>query len=274
MFRYLDRLGTSYAAPFLISVTNPPAAVNVGAGGTQFWPNAGFLDNDSSGNFTAGDVLISLRATVITISAGDTVRLFTSGDNPVVRANTGTLAAEIRWDVTDRNTGAPVAGDPAFLITDIDGNNGNPIESVSALCEGLTSYTTNGAFVPGVNANNSGAAQSNIQVTESNGTILGEGTQNQNGGQQEGYMQFNWTGLDSWVVNYFATTGGRWFVHDADGDVPFDATATFIDLIDLATIKTLPSPPVAPGGTVTFEIVLSNAGPGNATACRWELMRP
>lgn len=256
----------THAAPFLISISNPPPTVNIGAaGGSQFWPNAGFLDNDNNGTFSTGDVLISLRATVVSISAGDQVRLFTSGDNPVVRTNTGSFSAEIRWDVTDRISGLPVVGDPAFLITDIDGRNGNPIESVSALCEGLTSYTVNGNYIPGVNANNNAAAQTNIRVTETDGTILGEGTQNQSGNQQEGYMQFNWTGLDSWTVNYFSTNAGRWFVHDADGDVPFDATATFIDLIDLATIKTLTSPPAMPGDNVTFEIVLSNAGPGNAT---------
>lgn len=254
----------SLAAPFRISVSNPsPSVTMTTAGQTAFFQNAGVLDDGSN-------TPISLRATLVSISAGDSITVFRSGDNPVVRANTGTLAAEVRWEVFNRNTGQPINGDPAFLITDIDGRNGNPIESVSAQCAGLTSYTVNGAYVPGVNANNSSAAQTNIRVTEINGSILAEGTQNQSGTQQEGYMQYNWTDVNSWVVRYFATTGGRWYVHDADGDIPFDGTQTLIDLVDLATIKNIVDTPTselnpAPGENITYEIQLSNAGPANAT---------
>jgi len=100
------------AAPIAISISNPPAAVNASnVGDTQFWPNAG----------SVGGTPISLRATLTSISAGDTVRLFTSGDNPVVRANTGTLSSTVLWEVFDANTGLPIFGDPNFLITDIDG---------------------------------------------------------------------------------------------------------------------------------------------------------
>jgi len=246
-------------AQTLISISNPPAAVNATAvGDTQFWPQAG----------TVNGVPISLRATVTSLSAGDTIRLFTSGDNPVVRANTGTLAATVVWEVFNAVTGAPITADPNFLITDIDGNNGNPIESVSAACAGLTSYTVNGNFIPNCNANNDPACATNIQVTESGGNILGEGTQNQNGGQQEGFIQYSWNGVTEWTVNYFATTRGRWFVHDADGDVPFDANPTLVNLVDMATIKgvsstSLTSPAV--GEQITFEIEMSNAGPANAT---------
>jgi len=172
------------------------------------------------------------------------------------------------WEVFNAVTGAPITADPNFLITDIDGNNGNPIESVSAACAGLTSYTVNGNFIPNCNANNDPACATNIQVTESGGNILGEGTQNQNGGQQEGFIQYSWNGVTEWTVNYFATTRGRWFVHDADGDVPFDANPTLVNLVDMATIKgvsstSLTSPAV--GEQITFEIEMSNAGPANAT---------
>lgn len=251
--------GVASAQTMLISITNPPATVNATAvGDTQFWPNAG----------TVGGVPISLRATLTSISAGDSVRFFTSGDNPVVRANTGTLSSTVLWEVFNAATGAPITGDPNFLITDIDGRGGSPIESVSAACRGLTSYTTNGNFIQNCNANSDNACQTNIRVSESGGNILAEGTQNQNGSQQEGYMQYSWTGVSSWVVNYFATTGGRWYVHDADGDIPFDGTRVDINLVDMATIKgvaagSLTSP--APGEQITFEIEMSNAGPQNAT---------
>ncbi len=251
--------GVSAAQTMLISITNPPATVNATAvGDTQFWPNAG----------TVGGVPISLRATLTSISAGDSVRFFTSGDNPVVRANTGTLSSTVLWEVFNAATGAPISGDPNFLITDIDGNGGSPIESVSAACRGLTSYTTNGNFIQNCNANNDSACESNIRVSESGGNILAEGTQNQNGGQQEGYMQYSWTGVSNWTVNYFATTGGRWYVHDADGDIPFDGTRVDINLVDMATIKgvaagSATSP--APGEQIVFEIQMSNAGPENAT---------
>ncbi|MDB4512336.1 DUF11 domain-containing protein, partial [Arenicella sp.] len=157
---------------------------------------------------------------------------------------------------------------PDFLITDIDGNNGSTIESVSAACAGLTSYTTNGDFLLGCNANSNSACDTNINVSESGGNILAEGTQGQNGSQQEGYMQYSWTGVSSWVVNYFATTGGRWYVHDADGDVPFDGTEINVNLVDLATVKgvtagSLTSPAI--GELITFQIDLSNLGPASAT---------
>jgi len=248
----------SVSAQTLISISNPPAAINTTtAGTTQFWPNAG----------TVNGTPVSLRATVTAITGS--IRLFTSGDNPVVRTNTGGSMATITWEITNTATGAPILADPNFLITDIDGNGGVPNESVSAACEGLTSYTVNGDFLAGCNANNTpGMCQTNIRVSESGGNILAEGTQNQNGGQQEGYMQYSWTGVSSWVVDYMSVTGGRWFVHDADGDVPFDGTEISINLVDMATIKgvsagSLTSPAV--GEQITFEIEMSNAGPENAT---------
>lgn len=249
---------SSASAQTLISISNPPAAINTTtAGATQFWLNAGTVDGTP----------VSLRATVDSISGS--IRLFTSGDNPVVRTNTGGTMATITWEITNRATGAPILADPNFLITDIDGSGGTPNESVSAACAGLTSYTINGDFVAGCNANsNPGLCQTNIRVTESGGNILAEGTQNQNGGQQEGYMQYSWTDVSSWVVNYMSVTGGRWFVHDADGDVPFDGTEIDVQLVDMATIKgvtptSLTSP--AQGEQITFQIDLSNAGPEPAT---------
>lgn len=246
------------SAQTLISITNPPASVTTTtAGATQFWPNAG----------TVNGTPVSLRATVDSITGS--IALFTSGDNPVVRTNIAGSMATITWEITNTATGAPILADPNFLITDIDGSGGTPNESVSAACEGLTSYTVNGDFVAGCNANSTPLlCQTNIQVSESGGNILAEGTQNQNGSQQEGYMQYSWTGVSSWVVNYMSVTGGRWFVHDADGDVPFDGTEIEVNLVDMATIKgleagSLTSP--ALGEQITFEIEMSNAGPENAT---------
>jgi len=245
-------------AQTLISISNPPAAINATTvGTTQFWPNAG----------TVNGTPVSLRATVDAITGS--VRLFTSGDNPVVRTNTGGSMATITWEISNRATGAPILADPNFLITDIDGSNGTPNESVSAACAGLTSFTTNGVFLAGCNANSTpGTCQTNIRVSEFGGSILAEGTQNQNGGQQEGYMQYSWNDVDNWVVDYMSVTGGRWFVHDADGDVPFDGTRVAINLVDMATIKgvtptSLTSP--AQGELITFQIDMSNAGPENAT---------
>ena len=239
-------------AQTLISISNPPTTVNATAvGDSQFWPSAG----------TVNGTPVSLRATVTSLSAGDSLSLFTSGDNPVVRANTGTFSSTVVWELLDAATGAPIAADPNFLITDIDGSNGNPIESVSAACAGLTSYTVNGDFLDGCNANSNSQCASNIRISESNGAILGEGTQGQNGSQQEGFLQYSWNGVTEWTVNYFATTGGRWFVHDADGDIPFDANPTLVNLLDLATIKTLqssgPTPPGA-GDQITWTIEISN----------------
>lgn len=251
-------ISANLSAQTLISITNPPATLTTTtAGVSQFWPNAG----------TVNGTPVSLRATVDSVVGS--ISLFTSGDNPVVRTNVAGSMTTITWEITNTATGAPISADPNFLITDIDGTNGTPNESVSAACEGLTSYTINGDFVAGCNANNTPlVCQTNIQVSESGGNILAEGTQNQNGGQQEGYMQYSWTGVDTWVVNYMSVTQGRWFVHDADGDVPFDGTQINVNLVDMATIKgvsagSLTSPAV--GEQITFEIEMSNSGPENAT---------
>ena len=231
-------------AQTLISISNPPTSVNATAvGDSQFWPSAG----------TVNGVPISLQATVTSIGAGDSLSLFTSGDNPVVRSNTSTFSATVVWEVFNAATGAPIVADPNFLITDIDGNNGTPIESASASCEGLTSFTVN--------------APTNIAISESNGAILGEGTQSQNGNQQEGFLQYSWNNVTEWTVNYFTTTRGRWFVHDADGDIPFDADPTLVSIVDLASIKTLqstgPTPPGA-GESITWTVELSNITDANA----------
>lgn len=69
-------------AQTLISISNPPGTATItAAGGGQFWPSAG----------TVNGTPISLRATVTSLGAGDSVSLFTSGDNPVVRSNTSTF---------------------------------------------------------------------------------------------------------------------------------------------------------------------------------------
>ncbi len=225
-------------AQTLISISNPPSRVDISTvGGTQFWPSAG----------TVNGVPISLQATVTSLGAGDAVRLFTSGDNPVVRSNTSTFSATIVWEVFNAATGAPIVADPNFLITDIDGTNGSPIESASASCEGLTSFTVNDP--------------TNINISESNGAILGEGTQSQNGNQQEGFLQYSWNNVSQWTVNYFTTTSGRWFVHDADGDIPFDADPTLVGIVDLAVIKSLVSTGATPPGAgdpVSWTVELSN----------------
>ncbi|HHD78406.1 MAG TPA: DUF11 domain-containing protein, partial [Epsilonproteobacteria bacterium] len=247
----------AFSAPFLISVSGGGTTTGTTVGLTKTWNNAG----------TVGGVPISLRATVTSLSAGDSISLFRSGDNPVVRANTSTFSADVLWEAFYQGTTTPIFGDPRFLITDIDGRNGTTIETVSALCLGLTSYTINGNYIEGVNANNSPLAQSNIRITEINGNIQGEGTQNQSGAQQEGYIQYNWTNVSSWTVHYEATTRGRWFVHDGDGDIPFDGTEVIIPLIDLATIKsTAPGSLTNPGvgQEITYKIEMSNAGPANA----------
>jgi len=258
----LSLTATAQTSPFLISVDGTAPNIRLTAAGQSvFFPNAGILDDGSN-------TPISLRATLVSISPGDTINIRRVSDNPTVVANTSTLEAEVRWEVFNRNTGQPIFGDPAFLITDIDGNNGNLVESVSAQCSGLTSYSINGDFVEGVNANNSGTAQTNIRITEVNGSIRGDGTQNQASSQQEGYLQYNWTNVSSWTVTYFAVTRGRFFVHDADGDIPFDVTQTDVNVVDLATIKRPvfgPDGPPENGETITWEVELSNIGPAAAT---------
>jgi len=263
------------AQQFLISISNPPTQVDAtAAGDSQFWVNAGVLQQPGP------DIPISLRATVLSISAGDSVRLFTRGDDPAVRANTGTLSAVISWEVFDRNTGLPIFGNPDFLITDIDGRNGIPIESVSAACAGLNSFETNGEFDPfndGCNANFDARCDTNIRVSESGGAILAEGTQGQNSSQQEGYIQYNWVNRSEWTVSYFATTPGRVYNHDADGDIDFDGTRVEIALVDLATIKGVTSTSLtAPeqGQEITFQIDLSNDGPENATNANLQDLLP
>ena len=258
----LSWAGPSFAQSFQISVDGTAPNIRLDAAGeSAFFLNAGVLDDGSN-------TPISLRATLVSISAGHSVTLRRVGDNPTVVSNNGGLEAEVLWEAFNRNTGLPISGNAEFLITDIDGNGGNMLESVSALCLGLSSFTTNGVFMQGVNANSSGAAQTNISITESNGAIRGDGTQGQSSSQQEGYLQYNWTNVDNWTVRYFSTRSGRFFQHDGDGDIPFDGTEVSVDLIDLATIKRPvfgPNGPPTSGETITWEIEVSNLGPQQAT---------
>ena len=76
---------------------------------------------------------ISLRATIVSLTAGETIQFdqpgFFFGDDPgfLMRASgAGTATAEVRWEVFYTSTGAPANIDVSYTVADIDGVNGNP----------------------------------------------------------------------------------------------------------------------------------------------------
>ncbi len=188
-------------APFQISASAPPTSSGGTAlGAVGLWSNAG----------TVGGQSIDVTATVVSVVSGlPNVTFDTIGDDLRVVMNN---AAEvvIRWEVFESGTNQTVStfGDPNLLIKDLDGS-GSPetIEVVAANAAGLASYTVESV--------------TNLVVTTPGGTVRASGTQNQSTADTEAWVRYKWVGISSWEINYRAYSGGRFFDHDADGDLSF-----------------------------------------------------
>ncbi len=191
---------------------------DVGVGGTGTWVNVGTVNGQS----------ISIRATVVSISAGDTVRFDrpTSGDDDpgfLLRSNGGPVAtAEIRWDIFFTATGAPVEIDVSYTVADIDGvgGNTNSREFVVVDTDTLSSFQA---------ANGSNVAFD----TSVPGQVTASGTQNESSGVPSA-ARFNWLDTSSFTITYNIDPASgvpqAGFSHDGDLDFNLGTGGTTVSI--------------------------------------------
>ncbi|WP_108811397.1 Ig-like domain-containing protein [Sphingorhabdus sp. Alg231-15] len=197
-----------------------PSNTRVGENATATWTDAGTFNGQQ----------FSLRATIVSITDSDNIAFNTSGDDPgfLLRAfgTRTTATAEIRWDIFNTNSGAPIDIDVSFTVADIDGRSGDPRsrEWVTVDTDTLSSFQN--------------AGPSDIEFdTSIPGEVTASGTQDE-GGDPSSAARFNWLDTSSFAITYnlnpnAASAAG--FSHD--GDLDFDlgtgGTTVSIPRLDL-----------------------------------------
>ncbi len=191
----------------------------VGATGT--WDNVGTVSGQS----------ISIRATIVSISSGDTIRFDRptgSNDDPafLLRSNGGPLAtAEVRWDIFFTASGAPVDIDVSYTVADIDGASGQPRsrEFVTVSTDTLSSFEN--------------AGTSNIVFdTSTVGEVTASGTQSENSNppQSPSAARFNWLDTNNFTITYnidpASGVGQAGFSHDGDLDFNLGSGGTTVSI--------------------------------------------
>ncbi|MEP3225399.1 MAG: Ig-like domain-containing protein [Parasphingorhabdus sp.] len=188
----------------------------VGEGATATWTNVGTVNGQQ----------ISLRATVVSLTAGDDIRFSTSGDDPRLllreRGAPGVATTEIRWDVFFAASGAPVNIDVSFTVADIDGTAGQPRsrEFVTVDTDTLSSFE------------NAGSSDIDFDISIP-GEVTASGTQNEFGDASSA-ARFNWLDTSSFTITYnldpasgFTAAG---FGHDGDLDFNLGAGGTTVSI--------------------------------------------
>ncbi len=193
---------------------NPVAGNNgtyqVGVGYVGTWANAG----------TVGGQAVDVKATVVSIGPGDSLYLedpsvIGQDDLSVLLFSEGTnnpAEAKVHWELVLAGTNIPATGDIDFIVSDIDGIDGNPYtrETVVPDLQHLTYY---GHESP-----------TNIIFNVSNGVVEASGTENQNG-ETTSAAVFGWSNVSSWDITYRLEannlTSGARSTHDGDGDMAF-----------------------------------------------------
>jgi CshA-type fibril repeat protein len=173
----------------------------LGAGASATWSNVANVGGQS----------ISLRATVNSVTAGDSVEFFTDGDDFGVFLNSnlvGTASTEITWDIFFTASGAPVDIDIGFTVADIDGVGGDPRsrEFITIDTDTLSSFQS--------------ANGTNVDFdTSIAGEVTASGTQGQNS-EVASAARFNWLDTNSFTITYnlAPVTSGAFFGHDGDAD--------------------------------------------------------
>ena len=190
----------------------------VGQGATATWADVGSLNGQA----------ISLRATIVSLTAGETIQFdqpgFAFGDDPgfLMRASgAGTATAEVRWEVFYTSTGAPANIDVSYTVADIDGVNGNPRsrEWVTVDTDTLSSFE------------NAGTSRI-LFDTSIPGEVTASGSANESSSAASA-ARFNWLDTSSFTITYnldptAATTAG--FSHDGDLDFNLGTGGTTVSI--------------------------------------------
>ena len=190
----------------------------VGQDATATWDNVGTFNGQS----------ISLRATVVSITAGETILFYQPGllfgDDPgfLLVSDGGPIGtAEVQWDIIYTNSGVPINVDVSFTVADIDGVGNNPRsrEWVTVDTDTLSSFEN--------------AGTSNIDFdTSIAGEVTASGLQDENG-SVESAARFNWLDTSSFTITYnldpnAATAAG--FSHDGDLDFDLGTGGTMVSI--------------------------------------------
>ena len=218
---------------------------DVGVGAVAVWANAATFSGRS----------VDLKATIVSLTAGDAVRFNRPGigsnpDDPTFLLRDLTTGAsdaivQIRWELVDHATGAALPADVRFTIADIDGIGGDPNtrESVTAGTTGLAYYTRERV--------------TDINFTSSLAAITASGTQNENTDPQQpispaSAATFDWSSVSQFTLTYQLTTNSvstqAQFYHDGDADFVYaDPVYVSIPRLDLDTDDS-----TAPGNDAHF----------------------
>ncbi|GAA0477594.1 hypothetical protein GCM10009096_19360 [Parasphingorhabdus litoris] len=205
-------------APDVVNGAGNPVGSNtrVGQGATATWTDVGTFNGQQ----------ISLRATVISLTAGDDIRFSTIGDDPNFlmreRGASGIATTEIRWDVFYAASGAPVNIDISFTVADIDGVGNNPRsrEWVTVDTDTLSSFE------------NAGVSDIDFDISIP-GEVTASGTLNESGDASSA-ARFNWLDTSSFTITYNLdpASGARaaGFRHDGDLDFNLGSGGTTVSI--------------------------------------------
>ena len=226
---------------------------DVGVNSVAVWANAAMFNGNS----------VDLRATVISLTAGDAVRFNrpgqgTNGDDPTFLLRDLTTGAtpatiQIRWELVDHATGVALPANVRFTIADIDGIGGNPNsrETVTASTAGLAYYTRERV--------------SDIAFTSSLNAITASGTQDENTTAgapitPKSAATFDWTSVSAFTLTYTLTNNAQTtqaqFFHDGDADFVYtDPVYVSVPRLDLDGNDS-----TAPGNDARFTYTENGAG--------------
>ncbi|WP_432199573.1 Ig-like domain-containing protein [Erythrobacter sp. W53] len=210
-----------------------PAAFVTGAfdvfdeNGTQVADNTRLTTVGSSATWfdvaTVNGQQISVRATIVSLTAGDDVQFSGPGDDFGVflrkDAGAGVGTTEIRWDIFFSATGAPANVDVNFTVADIDGNGGPETREFLRIdTDTLSSFeAANGSNV--------------LFDTSVPGQVTASGSVNESGGIPSA-ARFNWLDTNSFTIEYNLGNGftGAFFRHDGDADFDLGVGGTEVSI--------------------------------------------
>ncbi len=188
-------------------------------GATATWDNVG----------TANGLAVSIRATIVSITDGDTIRFDrpSGSDDPtfLLQSDGGDLAtAEVRWDVFYTLTGVPVNIDITYTVADIDGVAGAPRsrEFVTVSTDTLSSFE------------NAGTSDIEFDVSIP-GEVTASGTQNETGSTNTtSAARFNWLDTSDFTITYnidpASGVAQAGFSHDGDLDFNLGSGGTTVSI--------------------------------------------
>ena len=206
-------------------------SAGVGTNAYAIWSNAATFDGRP----------VDLKATIVSVSNGDTIRFLrpqaSTGDdaNFLLQSSTGTGNAEVKilWQLIDQMSGDPLPADVRFTIADIDGVDGangtagrpGSRETLIVDTDGLSYYTRERV--------------TDIVFNPTLDTIEAAGTRNETASPPVGKSAatFDWVDVSSFEITYHLNRAGSTqaqFFHDGDADFRYtDPVYVSIPRLDL-----------------------------------------